>query len=213
MEKPVYIKEATPNINKDGSIHKRAIYRCYCGREYNVFISSVQSGRNKHCGCMKYMTDSLSRRSHGYTAIDATDMQKSMTHIWSSMKARCYNINCKVYNRYGGRGITICSRWLESFENFVEDMGIRPEKGYSLDRIDNDKGYSKENCRWATSKQQNRNRRDIPYIEYKGESKSVAEWSEITGIKITTLWTRIYTRNWSIEKAMEEPVRWSSRVF
>ena len=162
---------------------------------------------------MKYMTDSLSRRSHGYTAIDATDMQKSMTHIWSSMKARCYNINCKVYNRYGGRGITICSRWLESFENFVEDMGIRPEKGYSLDRIDNDKGYSKENCRWATSKQQNRNRRDIPYIEYKGESKSVAEWSEITGIKITTLWTRIYTRNWSIEKAMEEPVRWSSRVF
>lgn len=105
---------------------------------------------------------------------------KKTHQCWRDMQQRCYNPNNKKYPIYGGRGITISDRWLESYNNFLEDMGEKPE-GYTIDRIDNSKGYSKENCRWATPKQQAYNRRTNRFVTYKGQTKTLMEWCEELG--------------------------------
>lgn len=125
---------------------------------------------------------------------------------WENMKARCNNKNHPKYERYGGRGISVCERWLNSFQKFYEDMGD-PEKGLTLDRIDNEKGYFPGNCRWATMKQQTRNTRRNIFLEYKGERKSLPEWAECLGMTYRTLYGRIYS-GWPTEKALTTEVRY-----
>jgi len=126
--------------------------------------------------------------------------------IWYNMKARCYNPNCNNYPRYGERGIDVCCTWRDDFSAFRE-WAI--ENGYSegltLDRIDNDKGYSPENCRWATQKEQNRNRRDNRLVALNGEPKPIAEWAEIYGIKKATLHKRVVILGWTLEKSLSTP--------
>lgn len=102
------------------------------------------------------------------------------------MKARCYNPKSKDYKNYGQRGIKVCQNWLDSFINFYEDMGNIPENS-SLERIDNNGNYCKENCRWASRKEQARNRRNTLFYTYNNETKSVAEWADILGIKYINL--------------------------
>lgn len=120
------------------------------------------------------------------------------------MLHRCVNTKNARFKDYGGRGITVCESWKGSFESFINDMGRRPSKEYSLDRIDNDKGYSPENCRWTTRKEQQRNMRSNITIEYLGQTKCLAEWSEITGIPQCTITTRI-KRGWSEKEAITQP--------
>lgn len=117
--------------------------------------------------------------------------------IWGEMKARCLNKNRE---NYGGRGITVCSRWLR-FEEFIKDMGTRPSKNHSIDRIDNDKGYFKENCKWATWKEQSRNKRNNVNITYQGKTQCLPDWAEELGISKSTLQSRINRSNWPIERA------------
>lgn len=119
---------------------------------------------------------------------------------WLSMIARTTNPKVKNYHRYGGRGIFMCDRWREKFENFYEDMGDRPSPGHSLERVDNDQGYSKGNCRWATATEQARNRRSSRFIEYKGEILTLAGWAEKVGVKLGTLHWRL--KHWTIERAL-----------
>jgi hypothetical protein len=116
------------------------------------------------------------------------------------MKARCFYQTNKAYKNYGGRGITVCSEWLSSFETFYSDMGERP-KGTSLDRIDNSKGYSKENCRWATIKQQQRNQRSNRLEFYKGKLRCIAEIAEILGVHQNKLHGRL-RYGWTLERAI-----------
>lgn len=108
------------------------------------------------------------------------------------MKQRCYNPKVRNYNNYGGRGIEVCDRWLgkNGFENFLNDMGKRPE-GYSIDRIDNNIGYSPKNCRWASPKEQSHNKRNNKWYEYKGKRKLLKEWSKELGIPMRTLEERV----------------------
>ena len=106
------------------------------------------------------------------------------------MLDRCYKADHKFFPHYGGRGIKVCQRWLDGFENFLADMGSRPT-GLSLDRIDNDGHYEPGNCRWATWKQQQRNRRSNVYLQAFGARKTVVEWAEATGIKGPTILRRI----------------------
>ena len=103
------------------------------------------------------------------------------------MKERCLNPNCRDYNNYGARGISVCDRWINSFENFYADMGPAPSPAHSIDRIDANGNYCPENCRWATKREQDRNKRDTISFTYQGESKKLVEWSELLGIKYTTL--------------------------
>lgn len=131
-------------------------------------------------------------------------MRKIMYRTWQGMKRRCYNPKCSEYKYYGARGITICDRWLDSFDAFFADMGPRPV-GHSIDRIDNDLGYAPENCRWATPGVQRRNQRACFYIEHAGRRMVLRDWAQEVGISELTLWSRIRKRGWSIEKALTTP--------
>lgn len=121
---------------------------------------------------------------------------------WISMKSRCTNPNWPGYERYHGRGIRVCERWMNSFVDFLADMGPRPP-GTTLDRIDNDKGYEPGNCRWATSRQQAVNKSQTRILVHEGRSMSMVEWAEEIGINYSALQERI--RKWPLARALTEP--------
>ena len=130
-------------------------------------------------------------------------MTRTTVHnVWCGMRDRCFKPEGKDYQNYGGRGITVCERWL-TFENFLEDMGI-PPKGHSIDRIDNDGNYEPGNCRWAPIVVQARNRRTNVLITAFGKTKTVAEWSEVCGLERKTLEYRIRV-GWDAERAISTP--------
>lgn len=117
------------------------------------------------------------------------------------MKRRCDNPNAANYYLYGARGIKYDKRWI-NFENFLEDMGERPTVNHSLDRIDNSKEYSKDNCRWATALEQANNKRNNRFIEYNNEKKTLSQWARVAEISTGTLFARLNVQGWSMEKAM-----------
>lgn len=129
-------------------------------------------------------------------------MSHTPTHVtWLAILDRCTNINSKDYLRYGGRGISIIPEWMV-FTNFLADMGERPE-GTTIDRIDVNGGYNPENCRWATPKQQCRNRRTSKMLTFRGETKCVAEWAEELGIERKCLQMRLLTK--TVDEALSAP--------
>lgn len=175
----------------------RWVCRCDCGKEKNVLASCLKSGAVMSCGC--YSSEEKSKRSktHGFGNEDR------LYRIWSGMKSRCYSKYDRNYQRYGARGIEICQEWridFIAFRTWAISNGYKDD--LSIDRIDNDGPYSPENCRWATRKAQNNNRRTNVYLTYKGETHTAAEWAEITGIKEATLVMR--KRNgWSDSECLE----------
>lgn len=124
---------------------------------------------------------------------------------WVMMRYRCNASSGQYYERYRLRGIKVCERW-DDYENFLRDMGRRPAKGYSVDRVDNDGNYEPGNCRWATCKEQNRNTSSNHLIECDGEVKTVTEWAEIYGLNIKTIPKRIKA-GWTPELAIKTPGR------
>lgn len=120
------------------------------------------------------------------------------------MIQRCHNPDNPSYEHYGERGITVCLRWRESFEAFVKDMGEKPKESWSLDRVDNDKGYTPQNTRWASPKQQATNNRAQRYLEYKDERWRLCDLAEYAGLKPTTLSSRIDKMGLSVEEAMSK---------
>lgn len=127
--------------------------------------------------------------------------------IWLQMKNRCFNENGERYKDYGARGITVCNEWRNNFQAFYDwSMSNGYSDNLTIDRIDNDKGYSPDNCRWATVKEQNRNSRRCDMISYHGETHCLREWSEVLGISYSALRNR-KNYGWSVERMMETPVR------
>lgn len=126
---------------------------------------------------------------------------------WHSMRTRCYDLNADQYESYGGRGIQICQQWCDSLATFIDDMGRRPSLRHTLERIDNDGDYCPENCRWATKKEQARNRRSSRMITVGEKTQCAAAWAEESGIPYHTFMKRINSYGWSITKALETPVR------
>lgn len=132
--------------------------------------------------------------------------------VWGTMIDRCYNEKCERYRYYGGRGIKMCDRWRgeNGFANFIADMGRRPAKGMSIDRIDNDKGYSPENCRWATQLEQVNNTRANKRIEFNGQNLTYAQWERIYNLSHGTINRRI-AYGWTPENAITTPPRQMNR--
>lgn len=148
---------------------------CDCGNITNVDGMSLRYGDTRSCGCFAKEKASARLKTHGMTGTREFI-------AWTAMRRRCLDPKNASYEHYGKRGITVCYRWLNSFENFYNDMGAIPLNYASLDRIDNDKGYSPENCRWATNKQQCRNKSDNLVVRYNGIEKVRVEWLELMGI-------------------------------
>ncbi len=122
--------------------------------------------------------------------------------VFSRMLCRCYNPRNKRYKDYGARGITVCDQWICSFSRFLEDMGKRPTSGHSLDRKDVNGNYNPKNCRWAIRKQQDTNKRCNHFLACNGDTKTVVEWSEFSGIRPRVIMYRIYEAGMSVEEAL-----------
>lgn len=173
---------------------------CDCGKETFVAGGNLRSGHTKSCGCYRESGRANLHRTHGGS-------RSRLYEIYHGMKKRCYNPNCKAYARYGGRGITICDEWLDSFESFREwALSNGYQDNLSIDRIDNDGLYAPENCRWESSATQRRNRDDIAEIEYMGEKMCLSDAADLAGIPVKTVRKRIFVLGWSADRALSEPV-------
>lgn len=174
---------------------KRYECRCDCGNIVNVRADHLKSGAIRSCGCIRRL-----RFSHGHCR-----SKESATYTaWTSMKNRVLNPNNQNYRNYGARGITVCKRWLK-FENFLVDMGVKPE-GLSLDRIDNEKGYCKKNCRWATRSEQQSNKRTNRLLTYENRTLTLTQWAKEVGMTAKLLHKRL-NLGWSIEAVLTTPIR------
>lgn len=176
--------------NKQGLLYW---FKCECGK---VGVDTLV-GFEKYscCGCVKPRFF----KTAFYT--------NYIGNLLRRMNACCYSVEHRDYPNYGGRGITVCDRWRgrDRYLNFLLDMGERPSSKYSLDRIDNDKGYSPDNCRWADRGTQLRNKRTSYLITYNGETLNFIDWVEKTGMKANTIRGRI-ERGWDINDVFEKPI-------
>jgi len=143
---------------------------------------------------------------HGYSSpsLRCTTLEGKTYAAWAAMIQRCTNPNCKSWKNYGGRSINVCQRWLD-FRNFITDMGIRP-KGLSIERIDNARSYEPENVIWATRTQNARNQRNTRLIRVNGVTCCMREWAHISGIKESTISSRINASHWDPAKAVTTPL-------
>jgi hypothetical protein len=178
-----------PNTNKK-SRESRVLCLCDCGKTKIIRFNHIKNNKIRSCGC------------YGKTSHITHHMSYSSTYAtWHGMKRRCYNNKSNSYSGYGGRGITVCDRWKNSFDNFLKDMGERPE-ALTIDRIDNDKGYSKENCRWATIEQQSRNTRRNKFFTIDGETKCLSDWCQIYDMPRDTIHRRVFDNGEDILSAL-----------
>lgn len=163
--------------DKPYKYHRKWVCKCTCGNITHVDGASLRRGMSNSCGCNRHeITHST---THGYSS-------SKVFKIWSSMFSRCTNKNVVNYPLYGGRGITICDSWYK-FENFLKDMGL-PNDSDSIDRIDNDKGYFSENCRWASAKIQANNKSTSLNLTYCGITMTAASWIEFSKIPAGTFY-------------------------
>lgn len=180
-----------------GQQKTRWLCHCDCGNEIIVISDGLKRGHTRSCGCLNQETRIIANTKHG---LRRTRIYKT----WESMKARCYNKNDEKYPRYGARGIIVCDEWRNDFQTFYDwAMSHGYRNDLQIDRIDNNGNYCPENCRWVNRITQANNKSNNQFITYKGETKTIAEWSRERGIKYETLRQRLNRYNWSVEKAFE----------
>ena len=173
--------------------------RCICGNESVVAGKDLRQGKSKSCGCYHIDTISITSRKHGKS-------QTRLYRIWNVMRRRCSDHLTSHFYLYGGRGITVCDEWDKSFESFyLWAINNGYSDGLSIDRIDVNGNYDPSNCRWATAKQQARNKRNNRLVEYNGEKKTLIEWSEILGFNYLMVKGRLQKGNWTVKEAFTTP--------
>jgi len=178
------IDEAETRIDNKGKRRTYWTCKCVCGNIKEIDTNALRRGVTKSCGCLTKDNSRVLNLSHNkYNTKEYTAYQK--------MKERCLNKNSERYKNYGGRGISICDRWLLSFENFYNDMGDKPSNIHSLDRKDVNGNYDKENCRWATSEQQHNNKVNTLYITYLDETLSLSQMCRKYNLPYKTVWKNI----------------------
>jgi len=187
--------------SKHRSVNKRTLWfcKCDCGVTKFVLSSNLIRGLSKSCGCLIADTS----RKHGAT----TDKSRRRFYgVWRGVLDRCRNPRSKAFKWYGARGITVCEEW-HSFVAFEADMWPGYKRGLQLDRIDNDKGYYKDNCRWTTSLVNNNNTRRNLRLTLNGECLTAPEWARRTGIGVGTIHSRVIRGGWTDEQALTASIK------
>ena len=168
-------------------------FKCECGNIKSISKTKVIHGKQKSCGCQQ------NPKIHGYSRTRTYE-------IWKRMRQRCNNPNSSNTETHYNRGIKVCDRW-NKFENFLEDMGKVPKGDFSIERINNNGNYELLNCKWATRKEQNNNRRSNKILIFQGDSKTLRQWCDKLNLNYRTIQNRINSYGWSIEKALTTPIR------
>lgn len=177
------------------------ICQCECGVMLSVRSRSLLRGQTS-CGCRAREQLRLRSTTHGFTAGKYADHAPEFA-AWNTMHERCKNPKHNRYHCYGGRGITVCPEWSD-FARFIADMGRRPSPNHSIDRINNDLGYSRENCRWSTRKEQARNMSRNHWLTFEGQTLTMVEWAERMSLPYKCLKHRIYA-GWNVGDALTTP--------
>lgn len=175
---------------------RRFLCRCVCGKEKLCFLHHLKAGVTRGCGCRRNNDNRKRETSHGMSYSKEYASWRAM--LWRCSK-KCTN---DLNKNYHGRGISVCERW-KSFKNFIQDMGNKPSPDQEIDRIDNEKNYSLENCRWATSKQNSRNKRNNFIIERNGEEKCLSEWCEVYNLTYGRIYYRMKKFGMSLDEAIK----------
>lgn len=193
------VERAKVQSSKAEDHHAYWVCVCDCGKSSVVRGSDLRNGNIKSCGC--YAVDKSTK--HGLR-------NDPVYSLWNNIKERCYNQNNHKYPDYGGRGIAMYPQWRDSVDAFFKYVSALPcygEKGYSINRIDNDGNYEPGNVKWSTDKEQANNKRNNHLLTYNGETKTIAQWAEEIGMNPYTLYNRILTYHWTVERALTEPVK------
>lgn len=189
-----YNKLTVTSIKEYNGINSIIICKCDCGNIIETKLSYIAYGHKKSCGCIN-----KAKRKHGKS-------QTKLYRIYSNMIARCTNTERKDYKYYGGKGVKVCSQWVNDFEVFYSwayNNGYK--NGLTIDRIDVNKGYNPNNCRWVTKEKQSVNKTNTKYITFKGKTQSLKEWSEELNMPYSKLQYRVCYSKMSIEKAFTKP--------
>lgn len=193
------IDTAPDAVAPSGRKSKRWLCQCDCGNQSIVYDSSLRTGGTKSCGCLRREVAGDKARTHGLS-------HSRLRNVWRLMLERCTQENNKSYYLYGGKGITVCDEW-HNFLAFAEWSFANGYKdGLTIDRIDSNKNYCPENCRWVTRKVQNNNTNRNHLITWNGRTQTMAQWAEETGLPYSTIKSRINKHGWDIGRALSTPV-------
>lgn len=195
------------HTEKGNGRNYKTYYNCICDCRKTCIVegAKLRNGHTQSCGCYRHTRQVEANTKHN-------GRHSRLYVVWCNMKGRCYNPNDNRYSNYGARGITVCKEWKDDFGAFrqwAEMNGYRADAkrgDCTLDRIDNDKDYSPSNCRWTDNQTQANNKTSNVFLTYKGETKTLAEWSRIIGIDADTLGSRI-RKGWTVEKTFETPLK------
>lgn len=183
--------------------NRLALCVCDCGNEWRGLKSDLRSGRVRSCGCLRKQSARDRHTIHGHAR---PGRKTAEYHSWLNMNRRCCDPSNSKYRIYGGRGIVVCASWRESFEAFLRDMGRKPSREHTIDRIDNDGNYEPGNCRWATKREQANNTRTAVRLTMDGRTMTASQWQAVTGI-VASILTARHRAGWSDVAALTTPVR------
>lgn len=204
----IVLRQAPVKVRSNGTA-RQYVCLCDCGTEKIIASASLRAGLTNSCGCMHKEQLANRMTTHGHTK--GGGPWPPEYRCWHTMKQRCCNPNNPKYADYGGRGITVCDQWKDSFENFLSDIGTKPSARHSIGRINNDGPYSPENCRWETPAEQSNNTRRNHLVTYNNRTQNLNQWAEETGIPYITLLMRL-KRGWGVELALTTPVKVGQKV-
>jgi hypothetical protein len=209
-ERLTILREGT-SIKYGKTTMRKVWCKCDCGVEKEIDLNSIKRKKSTSCGCFSKEVAKENSTKHGLAML-STGIKHPDYSIWTKLKHRCLNPNDKSYKHYGGRGIKICDRWINSFENFINDLGWRPSKNYSLERIDYNKDYCPENCKWILKSEQSKNCRRVKLIDYDNQKYCLTDLCKKLGLSYSTMRHRVYDLKMPFEEAIKYPQHYKCKL-